>query len=87
MARRPDRTTDLPPDLAALVSRFSLDQMRELVPQLLAVAGEHLADEMRRKPVSRPRRCRDPATMTLRIDLVGAKPPCVSSGLASGSGR
>lgn len=75
MARRPARTSDLPPELAALVSQLTLDQMRQLVPQLLAGAGERLAQDLRRKPPSRRRPRREPATFVLRIDLAGMKPP------------
>ena len=75
MARRPDRPSDLPPELAALVSQLSLDQMRQLVPQLLGIAGERVLQELRAKPPSRRRPRRAPATMVLRIDLVGCKPP------------
>ena len=75
MVRRPDRPSDLPPELAALLSQLSLDQMRELVPQLLARAGDTLIQELKAKPPSRRRPRRDPATMVLRIDLVGVKPP------------
>ena len=75
MARRLVRTSDLPPELAALVDQLSLDQMRQLVPHLLASAAEGVAHELRRTPPSRRRSRRDPATFVLRIDLVGAKPP------------
>jgi hypothetical protein len=75
MARRPARHSELPPELAELVSSLSPDQLRELVPQLLAHGQERMLEEARRKPASRRRPRRDPETLVLRIDLAGAKPP------------
>jgi hypothetical protein len=75
MARRPARQPDLPPELAQLVSGLTLDQMRGLLPQLLAHGGEQMMLEAKRKAASRRQPRRDPATLVLRIDLAGAKPP------------
>lgn len=75
MARRPARTSDLPPELEAYLNPLTLEEMQQLVPGLLAGASERLAQDLRRKPPSQRRPRRDAATMTLRIDLAGARPP------------
>ncbi len=72
--RPPDQPSDLPPEVSEAIAAMDLDQLRETTFQLLDLAGARA-----RKPVApvqkRRRRAKEPFGVTVRVDLVGAKPP------------
>ena len=72
--RPPEQPSDLPPEVSEAIAAMDLDQLRETTFQLLDLAGARA-----RKPVApvqkRRRRAKEPFGVTVRVDLVGAKPP------------
>lgn len=72
----PEQPSDLPPELSETIAAMSLDQLRETTGQLLDLAGARA--RLRDAPVPtrrRRRRAKEPFAVTVRVDLVGAKPP------------
>lgn len=77
MPRRPPAPpSELPPEVSAAIAAMSLDELRETTAQLLdlgaARARKRIAPEPQRK---RHRRAKQAFGVTVRVDLVDAKPP------------
>ncbi len=72
--RPPEQPSDQPPEVSEANAAMDPDQLRETTFQLLDLAGARA-----RKPVApvqkRRRRAKEPFGVTVRVDLVGAKPP------------
>ena len=76
MPRRRPPSSSLPPEIAAAISGMDLDQLRAATGQLLDLAGAQARARLRPERVSRRRRrAREPFSVTVRADLVHAKPP------------
>lgn len=76
MPRRTPPTEPLPPDLAAAIAAMSLDELRATTGQLLDLAAARAERRLTPERVSRRRRrSRSPFSVTVRADLVDAKPP------------
>ena len=66
----------MPPELAAAIAAMDLDQLRAATGQLLEFAGARARRQGKPQPVQRRRRrSPQPFGVTVRVDLVGAKPP------------
>ncbi|MDP9435479.1 MAG: plasmid pRiA4b ORF-3 family protein [Actinomycetota bacterium] len=76
MSRRPPPSPDLPPEVAAAIAAMNLDELRTATGQLLDLAGARARRRAEPEPTQRRRRrLSRPFSATVRVDLVGAKPP------------
>jgi hypothetical protein len=74
--RPPPSSPDLPPELAAAIAAMDLDELRAATGQLLEFAGARPRRPAAPDPVRRRRRrSPQPFSVTVRVDLVDAKPP------------
>jgi hypothetical protein len=74
--RPPEPPSDLPPELSEAIAAMSLDELRETTAQLFDLAGARARKRIAAVPQRRRRRrVKDPFGVTVRVDLVGAKPP------------
>ena len=74
--RPPEQPSDLPPEVSEAIAAMDLDQLRETTFQLLDLAGARARKRIAPVPQRRRRRrAREPFGVTVRVDLVGAKPP------------
>lgn len=76
--RPPDQPSDLPPEVAEAIAAMDLDQLRETTGQLLDLTGARARRRITSEPERRRRRrAKEPFSVTVRVELVGATPPVV----------
>lgn len=68
--RPPEQPSDLPPAVAEAIAAMDLDQLREATAQVFDLASRRPVPQRRRR-----RRATEPYGVTVRVDLVDAKPP------------
>lgn len=74
--RPPDQPSDLPPEVAEAIAAMDLDQLRQTTAQLFDLAGARAHKRIAPEPGRRRRRrAKEPFSVTVRVELVGAKPP------------
>jgi hypothetical protein len=73
--RRPEEPSGLPPELAAAIAAMDLDQLKATAAQLFDLAGVRALRQITSAPKRRRRRrAKQPFSVTVRVELVGAKP-------------
>jgi hypothetical protein len=74
--RPPHQPSDLPPEVSAAIAAMDLDQLREATAQVFDLAAARALKRTTSVPQRRRRRrAKQPFGVTVRVDLVGAKPP------------
>ncbi len=74
--RPPEQPSDLPPEVSEAIAAMDPDQLRATTFQLLDLAGARARKRIAPAPQRRRRRrAKEPFGVTVRVDLVGAKPP------------